>query len=110
LCGLSLSAKELFSSDALFFYPKTARGGGKMAGICLTLGKRREIERLYNEDARPSEIAAAVGVTTATIYRELKRGETGELDEHFRPAYSAEAAERAVRLSIRNRGRRKAEK
>ena len=78
-----------------------------MAGICLTLGKRREIERLYAEDMRPSEIARAVGVTTATIYRELKRGETGELDKHFRPAYSAEAAERAVRLSIRNRGREK---
>ncbi len=78
--------------------------------FCLTLGKRWEIERLYNDDMRPSEIAAAVGVTTATIYRELKRGETGELDKHFRPAYSAEAVERAVRLSIRNRGRRKAEK
>lgn len=38
----------------------------------------------------------AVGVTTATIYRELKRGETGELDKHFRPAYSAVAAEREV--------------
>ena len=30
-----------------------------MAGICLTLGKRREIERLYNDNMRPSEIAAA---------------------------------------------------
>ena len=78
-----------------------------MAGICLTLGKRREIERPYNDDMRPSEIAAAVGVTTATIYRKLKRGETGELDKHFRLAYSAEAA---VRLSIKNRGRRKSEK
>ncbi len=68
------------------------------------------IERLYAEDKRPSEIAEAVGVTTATIYRELKRGETGELDEHFRPAYSAETAERAVRLSMRQRGRRKAAK
>lgn len=81
-----------------------------MAGMCLTLGKRREIEKLYAEDKRPSEIAEAVGVTTATIYRELKRGETGELDEHFRPAYSAETAERAVRLSMRQRGRRKAAK
>ncbi len=78
-----------------------------MAGIYLTLGKRREIERLCNDDMRPSEIAAAVGVTTATIYREIKRGETGELARNFRPEYSAEAAERAVRLSIRNRGRRK---
>lgn len=60
--------------------------------------------------ARGALDGAAAGVTTATIYRELKRGETGELDKHFRPAYSAEAAERAVRLSIRNRGRRKADK
>ena len=81
-----------------------------MAGMCLTLGKRKEIERLYAADTSPSEIAAAVGVTTATIYRELHRGETGELNEHFRPAYSAETAERNVRLSIRNRGRRKTEK
>lgn len=63
-----------------------------MAGICLTLGKRREIERLYAEDMRPSEIARAVGVTTATIYRELKRGETGELDKRER------GRTRAIRL------------
>ena len=82
-----------------------------MAGICLTLGKRREIERLYNDDMRPSEIAAAVGVTTATIYRELKRGETGELDKHFRPGVLGGGRRSGrVRLSIRNRGRRKAEK
>jgi IS30 family transposase len=79
-----------------------------MAGTCLTLGKRKEIERLYAADTKPSEIAAAVGVTTATIYRELRRGETGELNEHYRPAYCAEVAERAVKSSIRNRGRRKA--
>lgn len=79
-----------------------------MAGMYLTLGKRQEIERLYADDARPSEIADAVGVTTATIYRELKRGETGELNEHYRPAYSAEVAEKAVRSSMRNRGRRRA--
>ena len=79
-----------------------------MAGLYLTLGKRREIERLHAEDKSPSEIAAAVGVTAATIYRELHRGETGELNGHFRPAYSAEIAEKAVRLSMRNRGRKKA--
>lgn len=79
-----------------------------MAGMYLTLGQRREIERLYAEDKTPSEIAAVVGVTAATIYRELHRGETGELNRHFRPAYSAETAEKAVRLSMRNRGRRKA--
>lgn len=78
-----------------------------MAGTCLTLADRREIERLYAADTKPSEIAAAVGVTVATIYRELKRGETGGLNRNYCPAYSAEAAEKAVRRSMRNRGRRK---
>lgn len=79
-----------------------------MPGFYLKIGQRREIERLYAADTAPSEIAEVVGVSTQTIYRELKRGETGELNEHFRPAYSAEVAERNVRLSMRNRGRRRA--
>ena len=64
-----------------------------MAGNCLTLADRREIERLYAADEKPSVIAAAVGVSVATIYRELKRGETGGLNGNYCPAYSAEAAE-----------------
>ena len=56
-----------------------------MAGICLTLGKRREIERLYNDDMRPSEIAAAVGVTTATIYRGAQAGRDGRARQAFPP-------------------------
>ena len=50
-----------------------------MAGICLTLGKRREIERLYNDDMRPSEIAAAVrtayrlNVSKTKLYRLAKQ-------------------------------------
>ncbi len=79
-----------------------------MSGMYLTIGQRREIERLYAEDKAPSEIAEHVGVTTATIYRELHRGDTGELNKHYSPAYSAEIAEKTVRLSMRNRGRRKA--
>ncbi|MBR0063650.1 MAG: helix-turn-helix domain-containing protein, partial [Oscillospiraceae bacterium] len=60
-----------------------------MPGFYLKIGQRREIELLYAADTAPSEIAEVVGVSTQTIYRELKRGETGELNEHFRPAYSA---------------------
>lgn len=74
----------------------------------LTLKDRREIERLYGENVSPREIAVAVGVTTATIYREIKRGETGKLNGHYRPAYSAETAEWRIRRSVRNRGRKKA--
>lgn len=78
-----------------------------MAGMYLTLGQRREIEWLHAEDKTPSKIAEVVGVTAQTIYRELHRGETGKLNKHYRPAYSAEVAEKAVKLSMRNRGRRK---
>ena len=46
-------------------------------------------------------------MSVATIYRELKRGETGGLNGNYCPAYSAETAEKAVRRSMRNRGRRK---
>ncbi len=38
-----------------------------MAGNCLTLADRRKIERLYAADEKPSVIAAAVGVSVATI-------------------------------------------
>lgn len=78
-----------------------------MAWHCLTIAQRREIERLYAAGGTPREIAEAIGVTVATIYRELQRGATGEFDELYRPAYSADVAERAVRSSMRNRGRRR---
>lgn len=78
-----------------------------MGWRCLTLASRREIERLYSADKKPWEIAQSIGVSTSTIYRELKRGETGEFNTNFSPAYSAEIAEKVVRQSMRNRGRHK---
>lgn len=78
-----------------------------MAGKCLTYSQRREIERLYTAGAAPAEIAKAIGVTVATVYRELHRGETGKLDAFYRPEYSADVAECALQSALRNRGRRK---
>ncbi len=78
-----------------------------MGGRNLTIGQRREIERLNADGVWPREIAQAVGVTTATIYRELKRGDTGRLNRHYRPEYNAEAAEQDAQARIRQRGRRK---
>ena len=52
-----------------FFIHKIRLEALKMAGNCLTLADRREIERLYAADEKPSVIAAAVGVSVATIYR-----------------------------------------
>ena len=40
----------------------------------ITFADRREIAALYQANTRPADIAGRLGVTTATIYREL----TGE--------------------------------
>ena len=46
----------------------------------ITFSDRREIAALYQANARPADIAEKIGVSTAAIYRELKRGETVEED------------------------------
>ena len=106
LCRLSLSAKELISSDALIFLRRN--GGEAMKYECLKLEERRIIEEMYAKGAKPGEIAERVGKCQATIYRELERGKTGETDSRFRQGYSAAVAEARVNRSYRNRGRRKA--
>ena len=103
---LSLSAKELISSDALIFLRRN--GGEVMKYECLKLEERRIIEEMYAKGAKPGEIAERVGKCQATIYRELERGKTGETDSRFRQGYSAAVAEARVNRSYRNRGRRKA--
>ena len=47
-----------------------------MYGKNLTLEQRQTIERLYAEDVSVYRIAEAIGVTAATVYRDLKRGAT----------------------------------
>lgn len=42
----------------------------------LTFDKRRIIESMTKEKQPPKRIAEATGVHVATIYRELKRGQT----------------------------------
>jgi len=74
--------------------------------ICryLTYEERKKIEKEYSSGSRPCDIAKALGVHTATIYRELSRGFTGERDDAARPIYSAELAQKNIQASIRNRG------
>ena len=73
----------------------------------LSYDQRKEIEKLYESGAEVIEIANTVGVNPATIYRELKRGETEELDRNGRAAYSAELGQRTVNGNFRRRGNRK---
>lgn len=48
---------------------------------------RKRISARYLNNDRVADIAADLGVTPAAVYRELKRGETGELDRNQRRAY-----------------------
>ena len=78
----------------------------------LTLEDRRKIEVMWRRNTSPVKIAAELGTSQCTVYKELKRGQemdgTGGvvLDENFRPAYSAEQGQTVYQRNLRNRGRR----
>ena len=72
----------------------------------LTFEDRKKIEAWHARGDRPLEIAARLGVHTATIYHELQRGYTGEVDAAQREIYSAERAQAVVRENFKRRGRR----
>ena len=77
----------------------------------ISFSDRKQIAALYQTNARPADIAEKIGVTTATIYRELKRGETvGEdgapvLDRNQRRAYNPVIAQQTVQANFGRRGR-----
>lgn len=73
----------------------------------LTYEDRKSIESLYSAGASLADIASELGVHLATIYREMTRGGTGELDGNGRNGYSAELAQKTVQNSIKHRGHRK---
>jgi IS30 family transposase len=72
----------------------------------LTLDDRRRIAGWYINGERACDIAARIGVHTATIYNELQRGGTGGLDRNQRPAYDPDIAQRTVQEGFKRRGRR----
>lgn len=72
----------------------------------LTLSDRRMIERRWRRGDMPLDIAADLDVAPATVYRELKRGQDGTLDENARLAYSAELGQRVFQEANRRRGLR----
>ena len=72
----------------------------------LTFADRQKIEAWHTRGDRPVEIAARLGVHTATIYNELKRGYTGELDDTQREKYSATQAQQIVQSGFKRRGRK----
>lgn len=55
---------------------------------------RQKIAELYGQNMRVASIAEQVGFNRASVYEELKRGFTGEMDKNGRAEYSAELAQR----------------
>ena len=74
----------------------------------ITKDDRDAIAAWYLNGDRPCDIAERIGVHAATVYHELQRGYTGELDANQRPAYDATTAQRAVQESFKKRGRKRA--
>ncbi len=60
----------------------------------LVLEDRKKIEEMYNSGEAVQDIADKMHRNRATIYNELRRGETGERDANGRPGYSAETAQK----------------
>lgn len=72
----------------------------------MTLADRQKLESLYLKGERVQDIADALGVHVATVYKELKRGETGGLDRNMRTEYSATLAQRRLAENFKKRGRK----
>ena len=72
----------------------------------MTLTDRQKLEALYLKGERVQDIADRIGVHVATVYKELKRGETGELDRNMRREYSAMLAQRRLAENFKKRGRK----
>lgn len=69
---------------------------------------RGTIAEMYRAGSRVPEIAAAVGLHETSVYREINRGLTDELDENGRFVYDPEKARLDAALARKNKGRRKA--
>lgn len=74
----------------------------------ITYEDRKRLAQLYANGASISAIALTLNVHISTVYRELAKGSTNELDQNGRIGYDAELAQKATQASLRQRGRKEA--
>ena len=98
--------REAAASRTLFFLPKKGKEDNLITCRYFTYEDRKQLEDLYNAGSALTYIAEKLGVHLATIYRELNRGSTGELDANGRAGYSAELAQKTMLESLKRRGRK----
>jgi IS30 family transposase len=60
----------------------------------ITIKERREIEKQYNNGETVMNISVRLGICRSAVYRELRRGDTGEMDQNGRRGYSADIAQK----------------
>ena len=72
----------------------------------LTWTDRLKIEKLLKEGHGKKEIARALHVHLSTVYREIKRGETKQMDTELREiyVYTADMADRKYRENLKAKG------
>ena len=73
----------------------------------LTLSDRRALAKMYADEKRVAEIAVKLGCSQQTIYDELKRGRTGQLDKNQRQGYDPNLGQRVVQNNVRRCGKRR---
>lgn len=62
----------------------------------MTQDDRKVLEARYNAGQSVAGIARAMSFNYSTIYKELKRGDTGKMDTNGRAGYSAELGSNAI--------------
>ena len=73
----------------------------------LTLNERKVIAKRWADGDSAAAIAEGLGFAPGTIYAELARGHTGELDMNSRPKYDPDRGQAVYQANLRKRGNRK---
>lgn len=70
----------------------------------LTLNDRKLIEKRWVDEDSPVSIAKCLSCSPGTVYAELTRGHTEELDRNSLPMYDPELGKRHIRRTSGNVG------
>jgi IS30 family transposase len=79
-----------------YFFAHFLGSEGKEVARHMTLEDRKVLEARYNNGQSITGIARAMSFNWSTIYRELQRGDTGEIDSNGRAGYSAELGQMRI--------------
>ena len=91
-----LNVRKVIAFRTLFFWTKNGKEGNLITCKYFTYEDRKHFEEQYNAGAALPDIAYTLGVHIGTIYRELNRGSTGEIDANGRAGYDAELAQKTM--------------